>query len=186
MIPGLTYTQEEADSTCDALLALSFSSLHIGVCGAFLHKFCVYIDRNSFVEMSSHTKDCLHNRSSKKFAFTFCLIFCIFILSLTQVQNGTAISPAKFANPACFVLNASIETLEVSSTFDSDGGRLAFIERNQFAVIHDKWLEALFVSLKSNTTLKRLSLKVRLGVSQCLKQLLNDQGNRDPGMLRMK
>ena|SRR3990167_6337779 len=30
---GLTYTQEEADRTCDALLALSFSSLYIGVCG---------------------------------------------------------------------------------------------------------------------------------------------------------
>src|SRR3990167_8443287 len=100
------------------------------------------------------------------------------MLSFTQAQNGTAISPARFANPASFTLNASIETLKVSRICDSCG-RLAFTERNQFAVIHDKWLEALFVSLKSNTTLKRLSLKVRLGGGVFIKMIAKLQKNRE-------
>ena len=74
---GLTYTQEEADRTCDALLALSFTSLYIGVCGGrFSVILCMYWPGNSFVEMSSHTKDCLLSRSSKKFTFAEFFYFC--------------------------------------------------------------------------------------------------------------
>ena len=74
----------------------------------------------------------------------------------------------------------------VSTALFDSGGRLAFIEKNQFAVIHDEWLEALFVSLKSNTTLKSLTLEVHLGIQSLLNNYWIITGNRELTMLQMK